>query len=115
MLYCSYNLREVQTKEKLLARLVQQILKHEHSLSKRVQTLHLRCEMERRRPTFGKLSSELQYVTSTYSSVFFVIDALDECASSQWQLLISKIWRLQALLPSVRLMATFRPQISFDN
>ncbi len=115
VLYCSYNMREEQTKEKLLAGLVRHILKYEHSLSERLRTLHMRCVMEMRRPTFSELSSVLHFVASTYSSVFIAIDALDECASTQWRPLISEIRRLQDIHLGVRLMATFRPQIDFDD
>jgi hypothetical protein len=72
------------------------------------------CKKSRRSPTFDELSSLLQHIAGTYSRVFIVVDALDECPTAERLALISGIRRLQELLPTIRVMATFRPHINLD-
>jgi Cdc6-like AAA superfamily ATPase len=112
VLYCSYKMREQQNARNLLAGLLKQLVGREHSLSPPVQDLFARCEGGRRQPTFRELSSLLHEVASTYRTSFILIDALDECDSAEWSALLSELHHLQALLPSVRLMVTFRPHVT---
>jgi hypothetical protein len=114
VLYCSYPLRQEQTKEKLMASLLRQLLTHEQSKSEEMVTLNRQCLAEGRRPSFSELSSLLEHVLEAKSKVFILIDALDECSSSEWPALTAEMQRLQALVPSVRLLLTYRPQIIFE-
>jgi Cdc6-like AAA superfamily ATPase len=109
--YCSYSMREEQTKEKLLAGLLRQLVKPKHSESDRVQALYELCKNAKRRPSFSELSGLLQHVAGTYSKMFIVIDALDECESKDWSPLITELRRLQTQLPALRLMVTFRQHV----
>jgi hypothetical protein len=111
LVYCSYSRREEQTKEKLLASLLRQLVKHKHSSSEIVQTLYEDCSRTGRRPLFGELSKVLQYVASTYSKAMLVVDALDECECTELSRLISELRRLQNVLNGLRLMVTFRPHV----
>jgi hypothetical protein len=112
VLYCSYGTREEQTKEKLLAGLIRQLVKHRHSESEILMTHYEKCKNAKRRPSFSELSDMLQYVAATYSKIFVVVDALDEYESTVWSPIISKLRRLQTLLPELGLMVTFRPHIA---
>ncbi len=112
VLYCSYSMRAEQTKEKLLAALLRQLVKPEHSASEKLETLFEQCEKAKRRPTFSELTGLLQYVAGTYSEVFVVVDALDECDAKEWCPIISELRHMQSLLPALKLLITFRPHVT---
>jgi Cdc6-like AAA superfamily ATPase len=111
VLYCSYSMREEQTKEKLLAGLLRQLINHQHAEWEKIQAFYGRCKSAGRRPSFSELSGLLQRVAGTYSRVFIVLDALDECEDTERLPLLSELRRLQPLLPSLKLMFTFRPHV----
>ncbi len=77
--YCSYSMREEQTKETLLAGLLRQLVKHKHSELEHVQALYKNCKNVGRRPSFSELSRLLRNVARSYSTTFIVLNALDEC------------------------------------
>ncbi len=112
--YCSYMQQE-QVREKLLAGLLRQLVHQQHCVSENVRALHNVCQQAGRSPTFDELSILLQHIAGTYSWIFIVVDALDECPTAERLALISKIRRLQELLPTIRVMATFRPHINLDS
>jgi hypothetical protein len=114
VLYCSY-MQQKQVREQLLAGLLRQLVHQQHYVSENVQALHTLCEKARRSPTFEELSSLLQHTAGTYSRLFIVIDALDECPTAERLALMSEIQRLQEFLPGIRFMATFRPHLILDN
>ncbi len=115
VLYCSYRMRDEQKKEKLMGALLRQLVTPKHSALEVLQALVEQCKAEGRRPTFDELSKLIQHVFNAYTKVYVIIDALDECASVEWSPLMAELQRLQAMLPAVRLMVTFRPQIDVKN
>jgi hypothetical protein len=112
VLYCNYGMREEQTKEKLLAGLLRQLVKRKHSQSERLKAVHERCKNAGRRPSSSNLFDMLQYVAGIYFRIFVVVDALDECDSTVQSPLLSELRRLQTLLPKLRVMVTFRPHVT---
>jgi Cdc6-like AAA superfamily ATPase len=112
VVYCSYSIREEQTEEKLLAALLRQLVKPKHSESERFRTLYETCKRAERGPVFSELSSLLGEVTATYSTVYIVVDALDECEGTMWSTFLTEIQRVQALIPILKLMTTFRPHVA---
>jgi hypothetical protein len=108
-------MQKEQVREKLLIGLLRQLVKQQHCASEKVQSLHSICRQARRSPTFDELSSLLQHIAGTHSRVLIVIDALDECPSAECLALISEIRRLQKLLPTIRVMATFRPHVNLND
>jgi hypothetical protein len=110
--YCRYTTGPEQTKEKMLAALLRQLVRREHSVSEKLQTLLDQCKKASRRPTFAELTGLLQHVAGTYSKVFLVVDALDECDVTEWSPLISELRHMQRLLPALRLLTTFRPHVT---
>ncbi len=111
VLYCNYKMREEQNARTFLAGLLGQLLKREHTESPHTQSLVEKCKKAKTRPTFDELAVILQLALKTYETVFIVIDALDECRSTEWQQLTSQLRKLQVQLPSLRLMVTTRPQL----
>jgi hypothetical protein len=61
--------------------------------------------------SLGKLMALLQTEVKTYSSVFIVIDALDECSDGVQKELMGKIQSLT----SVKLLVTSRPILSIEH
>jgi hypothetical protein len=112
VLYCIYSIREEQTKEELLAGILRQLIKHRHCDSGRVITLYEHRKDAGRRPSFSQQSKLLQCVAATYSTVFVVADAEDECEGIEWSPLMSELGHLQSCFPALRLMVTFRPHVT---
>lgn len=57
-----------------------------------------------------EIFSALQSVLAHYSSVYLVVDALDECVDYDRNVLLTKLWALQSKA-DLRLMTTARPDI----
>jgi hypothetical protein len=112
VLFCSYSMQEEQTKEKLLAGLLRQLVKRTHWGSEKLQTFHEQYKNAGKRPSFNDMVILFHHVAGTLSNLFVVVDALDECEGTNWSPLISELRRLQSLVPVLRLMITFRPHIA---
>ncbi len=119
VIYCSYNMRETQKKERLLGEVLRQLVRPEHSSFEPIQAVIDKCTTEDRRLRFDELADLTRHVLGFYNRAYIIIDALDECDSMESLSLTAELQRLQALLPSLRLMITFRPQVvvedSFSN
>ncbi|KAM7217653.1 hypothetical protein V8F06_007037, partial [Rhypophila decipiens] len=81
-IYCNFQRTEEQKLDDLLASLLKQLAEPLSSLPKAIMELHERHKMKRTRPSTDELSKALQLVTTSYSRVFVLIDALDECQTS---------------------------------
>ncbi len=112
VLYCSYTMQEEQTKEKLVAGLLRQLVKREQFESEKVHSIYENCKSAGRRPKLTELAALLQHVAGAFSKAFVIVDALDECVGMEWSPLVSELRGLQALCPALRLMLTFRPHVT---
>ncbi|KAK8010116.1 hypothetical protein PG990_009081 [Apiospora arundinis] len=106
--YCNFNRKEEQKIENLISSLLKQLARHKTPLPAAVTKLHL-DHMQQTRPTFEELTKALQDVTTHFSMVYLVVDALDEyqisdAARNQF---LSILFGLQAKHP-VNLFATSR-------
>lgn len=77
--YCSYQRSNDQSAHHMLASLLKQISLKRCSLPDTVKALHLRHRRQGTRPSLHEISTALQSVAASYSRVFIIIDALDEC------------------------------------
>lgn len=77
--YYDFRRREEQKAEDLLASLLKQLSQGQSSLPNSVRALYGHHEKKRTRPELNEISRALHSVAITYSRVFIVIDALDEC------------------------------------
>jgi Cdc6-like AAA superfamily ATPase len=75
-LYCNFNRQDEQKLEDLLASLLKQLAQ---SRPENVESLYDQHKAERTRPSASEFSTVLQSVAATYSRVFIIVDALDEC------------------------------------
>lgn len=79
-LFCSYKEGETQTAQNLIASLLKQVLERRRVLSQDIRNLHERHLQRQTRPSLDEISPLLMKELQTYSPVFVIIDALDECA-----------------------------------
>ncbi|RSL54689.1 hypothetical protein CEP54_009750 [Fusarium duplospermum] len=107
-LYCVYNRQEQQSITNLLLALLEQLLPNRprrrfptrlphHTQDRFAPTMSL--------PSLDQIMESLEEVVSKYDRVFFVVDALDECAAEDRNGLLKEIFRLQTF-SEVHLFAT---------
>jgi Cdc6-like AAA superfamily ATPase len=109
-LFCSYKSQNEQTSADLLASLLKQLVQERSVLPDVVDTLHEKHAKLNTRPSFHELSTVLNFVVDSYSRVFFVVDALDECKNIDRirEHLLREIFKLQNQTKKISLFATSR-------
>jgi hypothetical protein len=100
--YCNYKAREEQDTSRMLAAILKQLVDP-------VERLHKQHADRGTRPSPDEVFSALRDVLAHYSTVYIVVDALDECLDSDGtrRQFLAKLRDLQAGR-GVRLMATSR-------
>ncbi|KAI1278658.1 hypothetical protein F5Y07DRAFT_397679 [Xylaria sp. FL0933] len=115
-LYCNYARRTEQTIEHFIASLARQliqkhlsVLKTPRKVSKSLDELYCRHKIEKTQPSRAELSTILRSAIAEYSEVFVIIDALDECnTSNECRIdLLTELFQLQHS-SMVRIFATSR-------
>jgi nucleoside-triphosphatase THEP1 len=81
-IYCDFRRRDKQKAEDFLAILLKQLAQRQSSLLASVKVLYDKHQKDRTRPSLNEISRTLLSVAATYSKVFIVVDALDECQTS---------------------------------
>ena len=81
-LYCNFRRQDEQTLGHLLAGLLRQLAGRYPVLPVSVKVLYDGYKTIHTRPLLEQFSSTLHAVAATYSRVFIVVDALDECQTS---------------------------------
>jgi hypothetical protein len=81
--YCNFRRKDEQKLNDLLASLLKQLSETKPSLPDAMRDLYNRHRAHRTRPSANELSKALQSVSDSYSKVFVVVDALDECQMSE--------------------------------
>jgi hypothetical protein len=80
--YCDFRRQHEQTVNDILLSILKQLVDGRPSLSKSIEELYSRCRAGYRRPLREDILEALQTELSTYSRVFILVDALDECEAS---------------------------------
>jgi hypothetical protein len=80
--YCNFRRTHEQQADDLIASLLKQLSQSQPTLPASVKSLYDKYEEKRIRPSFDEISDALQTVTSTYSKAFVIVDALDECQTT---------------------------------
>ena len=107
-LYCSYKERDIQTAQALIGSLVQQLVQRYPDIPSDLKVLYEAHTKNRRAPTPPTLTECLRLLKSQLAgcpSIFFVIDALDECEDQTRSELCAQ---LQNLPESPHLLITSR-------
>ena len=81
-LYCNFRHQDEQKAHDLLANLLKQLAENQTSLPGTVRDLYNRHKTKQTRPSLAEVSRSLQSIAGTYSRVFIIVDALDECQLS---------------------------------
>ncbi|KAL9045455.1 MAG: hypothetical protein Q9214_001501 [Letrouitia sp. 1 TL-2023] len=103
-IYCTYKEQQNQTAEKLLSRLLQQLLQQIGVIPKNIEAVyedHVKAETRLGREESLAI---LRSVTASFAQVFIVIDALDECEPA----VLNGFIRPLIKLPDIRIMVTSR-------
>jgi hypothetical protein len=108
-LYCDFRRRDEQKAEDSLASLLKQLSQEQSCLPDSVKDLYDHHKDKRTRPSFEEILRVLQFVAAIYSTVFIIVDALDECQVSNGcrARFLSEIFNLQAKC-GAKLFATSR-------
>lgn len=113
-IYCNFRRQDEQKVDNLLASLLKQLAESQSSLPRSVKDLYDRHKVKRTRPTLTEISRVLQSAAATFSRVFIIIDALDECQASDGcrERFLSEIFNLQVKVKaSVFATSRFIPEI----
>lgn len=96
-IYCNFRRQHEQTYESLVASLLKQLCQRLPSMSDEVRLLHASHQAQQTRPTVGELAGALEAIIPTLSRIFVIIDALDECRTSDRSRseFLAKLFRLR--------------------
>jgi Cdc6-like AAA superfamily ATPase len=106
-LYCNYASQDRQTTEDLLAMLLRQVAEQCSSIPDSLKGLHTRHTKAKTRPDIREIYDILCGVAGSYSRLFLIVDALDECSEDTRRTLLPYLRVLQKKA-EVRLIATSR-------
>ncbi|KAI9832809.1 MAG: hypothetical protein M1819_004029 [Sarea resinae] len=108
-IYCNFRRKDEQKLYDLLTSLLKQLAEGQPSLPQEVKDLYDYHGDKRSRPLIGEISKTLRSVIDSYSRVFIIVDALDECEVKGGcrTNFLSELTRLQAQY-EVNLFATSR-------
>jgi len=108
-IYHNYKEKTEQTLGNLLSAVLKQLVQGQPSMAKLVMPLYEKHTNQGTRPTWSEFYSAIESVCASHSTVYIVLDALDECAHSEntCDEMLDQLRNLQ-LQVDVRLMATSR-------
>jgi Cdc6-like AAA superfamily ATPase len=114
-LYCNVKRKEDQKLHKLLASLLKQLSQQRSPLPGCVKSLYDKHKDKRTQPSIDEILRVLQSVAVQYSRVFIIVDALDECDTSDGcrHRLLSGLFDLSAKCKA-NLFITSRPIASIE-
>ncbi|PTB57987.1 hypothetical protein M431DRAFT_77404, partial [Trichoderma harzianum CBS 226.95] len=81
-IYCNFHRHHEQSTGDLLASILKQLAETQPLLPESVTDLYNSHQSRRTRPSVDELYKTLQSIIASYSRVFIIIDALDECQTS---------------------------------
>jgi hypothetical protein len=110
-LYCNFRRQQEQKPEDLFASLLKQLVQEQSSVPDSVKTIYNQHKDKQTPPSLDEISNTLHsIVTTTYSRIYIVVDALDECQISNGcrQRFLSNVFSFQAKT-GAKLFTTSRP------
>lgn len=99
-IYCEDKLKELQTPANLLAGLWRGLSQSRDLLAKEAEAVYAKHIFYRTKPTLDEIMSIVQAEIRTYSTVFVVVDALDECPEDR-RIRATFVSKLQYILTAV--------------
>ncbi|KAF4341757.1 purine and uridine phosphorylase [Fusarium beomiforme] len=109
-IYCNFRRQDEQTAKDLLASLLKQLGQSLLQFPPCLESLYKKHKDKRSLPSLEEISDALFHITKLYSKAFILIDALDECRTSDGSRVkfLAEVFNLQAK-SSINLFATSRP------
>jgi Cdc6-like AAA superfamily ATPase len=107
-LYCDYNQQREQSLSYLLRNILHQLVSAKEHLPYVVQKMREKHDKQRTNPSLDEIERALRVVMQTFSRVWVVVDALDECEPALQESFYTKLCSL-ASQPNTALMVTSRP------
>lgn len=109
-IYCNFRRKDEQKIEDLLSSLLKQLVRRQPSLTQSLRDLYNRHKEKRTRPLLDDICRSLHSVATLYSKIFIIIDALDECQTSEncRVKFLSQVIELQKRHRGLNLLATSR-------
>jgi hypothetical protein len=105
--YCNFQRKDEQTVDRLLSSFLKQLSERLPTIPGEVSDLYNQHKTGRTRPSLEEISRTLHSVAIKYSSVFILVDALDECRGLERNKFILEIFSLQARC-GINIFATSR-------
>jgi hypothetical protein len=106
-LFCNYKAHADQSATNLFTAILKQLVQARPSIAEPVEQLHKHHTDRGTRPLLDEVLSALQDVLARSSTVYIVIDALDECQDDSRRQFLAKLRDLQAMR-DIRLIITSR-------
>ncbi|KAJ7575157.1 hypothetical protein C8J56DRAFT_802076, partial [Mycena floridula] len=115
-IYCDYKKQSEQTSTQMLGSILKQLVENRSTISDDLLSLLQTCSSQRCRPTVPELMTALRTELQSYSRVYLVVDALDECSNRAQDLFISTEPQqgLRSLPDNVLLLLTSRDMLSIS-
>ena len=105
-IYCNYKERQMQTSVNLLASIWMQLIHNKGAVSDKIKALYKNHIHKGTRPDLRDMSGILRKEVDEFDKIYVLVDALDECADDDSEVLIEHLKDLQ---PKLNLMITSRP------
>jgi hypothetical protein len=112
-IYCNYKEQTTQTVTNLIASLLKQLIQDCPAISDNVKSFHNRHQNRNTHPSLEEITLTLETEVKTYSKVFIVVDALDECSETNGSRM-NLIQTLRSLAGPINLMVTSRQLSSIE-
>lgn len=112
-IYFNFRQKDIQTTDHLLASILKQLAQGRPSLPADIQALYGN-RTRGTRPSLSELSKALRSLIASYSRIFIIMDALDECDGDSRPSILREIFGLQDT-DVVSIFATSRPHIDIKN
>ncbi|KAI7969608.1 hypothetical protein EIK77_001135 [Talaromyces pinophilus] len=108
-LYCNFRQQHEQKSADLVVSLLKQLAQEQPSIPEAVRNLYNLHKAKQTRPSPDEIRNILHHIAVTYSRVFIIVDALDECQLSYEgrEVFLREIFHLQAKA-GINIFATSR-------
>jgi hypothetical protein len=108
-IYFDFKNQEAQTVDKVVRTLLKQLLLHSDSIPPDLGEVYDDCHSRPQSPDRDFFNRQLVSTAATFSSVYILLDALDECTSATLEDLIILIRKLKG--HGIKVFCTFRPNL----
>lgn len=106
--YCDFRRQDEQLLDNIILVLLKQLAQAAAVVPDDILQLYNRCNKRRSRPTLENIVKVLHLIAASFARIFLVVDALDECRTSNFYPLVSELFKLHSIF-GVNILVTSRP------